>query len=338
MNDQVRQESPQAGNVSPLCTVVICTRNRPEALRNCIAELARQSFLSYEILVVENNRVVTEAQSIAASFGARYLLCTHLGLSAARNAGFHASRTEFVAYLDDDATADPDWLQNLLEVFTDPNVMAAAGQIVYEPAKGEREASRPSQVIVNRTTPDWFAQTNFGGIGDGANMAFRRCALKFWTGFDERLGRGAPICESEEHKAFFSVVEKGYSVAYTPLAVVRHPAIPPNLDDRLRPITMSTAFFTLTMVENPKHLLSSLRFILDAFSHRRRSWSGRETKLFDVSVPRWRVYLAMLAGPLVYVRMCIRHPFRQHYGQDRQYEVREAPKSGSRAPQGQTTI
>lgn len=284
-----------------------------------------QTLRSYEILVVENNEVETEARDIAAEFGARYLLCSQIGLSAARNAGLRKSRTEFVAYIDDDASAEPDWLRNLLNAFENCRVMAAAGRIIYDSTDPGEESTPRSLSIVSPATSDWFEQTNFGGIGDGANMAFRRSALNFWPGFDQRLGRGAPICESEEHKAFFSIVDKGYSVAYTPCAIVRHPAIPPNLVHRLRPITMATAFFTLTMLENPKHLISSVRFMITALSRKGRSWNERGTKLFDVSVSRWRVYLAMLAGPLFYFLMWIRHPFQKHYGQAKFYKVVEPP-------------
>ena len=42
---------------------------------------------------------------------------------------------------------------------------------------------------VDRQEPAWFEMANFGGVGDGGNMAFRRRAFDIWPGFHERLGR-----------------------------------------------------------------------------------------------------------------------------------------------------
>jgi hypothetical protein len=53
--------------------------------------------------------------------------------------------------------------------------------------------------VVDRQTPAWFERANFGGIGDGGNMAFRRYAFAVWPGFDVRLGRGALLHGGEEH-------------------------------------------------------------------------------------------------------------------------------------------
>jgi GT2 family glycosyltransferase len=54
-------------------------------------------------------------------------------------------------------------------------------------------------------------------------MCFRKTAFELWPGFDERLGRGAPLNSAEEHFAFFQLVLRGYRCVSTPRAIVWHP-------------------------------------------------------------------------------------------------------------------
>jgi cellulose synthase/poly-beta-1,6-N-acetylglucosamine synthase-like glycosyltransferase len=138
-----------------------------------------------------------------------------------------------VAFLDDDSVPEPEWLTGLAQEFKDPLVMAVTG-----PAKAlkvETEAERLCALeaalntngcrsrTVDRQTPNWLEMANFGGLGHGGNMAFRRHAFDIWGGFDERLGRGALLHGGEEHYAFFRLLESGYRVVYNPRAVVVHP-------------------------------------------------------------------------------------------------------------------
>ena len=51
------------------------------------------------------------------------------GASAARNTGVMASHGEFVAFIDDDAVAFPDWLKALLSHFDDTRVVGVGGQL-----------------------------------------------------------------------------------------------------------------------------------------------------------------------------------------------------------------
>src|SRR5262245_10366738 len=83
--------------------------------------------------------------------------------------------------------------------------------------------SRQQRREFDSSTDDWFALANFGGIGDGPNMAFRRKIFDCWGGFNERLGLGAAVPGSEEHNAFFELIKRGYRVVFTPRSIVHHP-------------------------------------------------------------------------------------------------------------------
>jgi cellulose synthase/poly-beta-1,6-N-acetylglucosamine synthase-like glycosyltransferase len=225
-----------------------------------------QTYPSFDIIVVNSGGEDHRTREIANGYGARYLQEPLPGISRARNRGALASTADLVAFVDDDAVPQPGWLFALSAEFADPRVMAATGRIVLEAASAEPEVlrecaaydkRRPDRhLVIDREHPDWRSLTNFGGLGDGANMAFRREAFDVWPGFDTRLGRGAAITGSEEHYAFFRLVSEGFRVSYSPSAVVTHPSAATGAElaaNRRRDLFNSAAYVTLILVEHPEH-------------------------------------------------------------------------------------
>jgi cellulose synthase/poly-beta-1,6-N-acetylglucosamine synthase-like glycosyltransferase len=220
-----------------------------------------------------------------------------------------------VAYLDDDSVPEPNWLSGLAHEFHDPQVMAASGPTEALAVETEAErfcalaaASHPNghgPQVIDRTSPHWLEMANFGGIGDGMNMAFRRQAFEIWPGFDVRLGRGAVIDGGEEHHAFFSLLKSGFRVAYTPCAVVRHP-FPHDMESlrrrNLQDLSSAAAYITLLFVEEPHHRRALMKYVLEAFRGKTRSWRNSAGQSRPVIVSRPRRLLAWLSGPLLYAR------------------------------------
>jgi glycosyltransferase involved in cell wall biosynthesis len=304
--------SPNSLAFAPSCTVVICTRDRPKLLDRCIAALLRVDYPGFEILVVDNAPTRDETKEIAGRWGVRRVVEPVPGLSRARNRGARACSTEIVAFIDDDAVVEPDWLTALAREFSDPLVMAATGIVI--PLKVETEAEKlcawadgcgPQQRrVVDRRTPQWFELASFGGLGDGMNMAFRRRAFDLWPGFHERLGRGAVVCGDEEHHAFLSMIGLGYRVAHTPQAVVRHP-FPSTMRElrsrELRSLASTMGYVTLLFVEEPRHRRALIRYVAEALGGKPRVWRGQVQRRSRL-VPWWRMLFARASGPLLYAR------------------------------------
>ena len=160
--------------------------------------------------------------------------------------------------------------------------------------------------VVDRSTPAWFELANFGGLGDGGSMAFRRAAFDVWPGFDERLGRGAALDASEEHYAFFCLLDRGYRAVFTPEAIGHHP-LPRTLADMrtrcLRDLTASTAYFTFLFVEQPRYRWRVLKYVLEAMRNKQRKWRGDTGSDSRHPVPWWRGLRACLSGPLLYAKL-----------------------------------
>ena len=268
-------------------TVVVCTRNRPTELERCLSSLDALVPAPREVIVV-NSAGDASTEAIALRHAARYIDSREPGLSHARNLGAATATSTLVAYLDDDAIADPGWISALAAPFTDPKVMVATGLINALEDSGEVGAAYRKVAFgearaqtVDRNTARWFWLTATGHVGTGGNMMFRRQAFQLWRGFDPRLGRGAPIAGSEEHFAFLQLIELGYRCVHVPEAVVRHPA-PQGIEQlhqfEIQMIENTTAFMTLLFMQCPAHRKEMLREL-----RRRPQASGQRGGFPDVS-------------------------------------------------------
>ncbi len=148
------------------------------------------------------------------------------GLSGARNVGVAATSSEIVVFIDDDATADPDWLGELTKAFADDHVAGAGGRI--DPAwPDERPSWFPAHL-------DWTIGCSIptlpatgGPIRNmyGASAAFRRSALDRAGLFPTELGRvGANGAGCEETEVCIRIRQQSpeSSIVYMPNSLVAH--------------------------------------------------------------------------------------------------------------------
>lgn len=109
-------------------TVVVPTLAADESLEKCLASLESQTFRDFEIIVVDNSghRVVPPRERTRVIANDR-----NLGFGAAVNQAFRASAAPFLAVLNDDATAQPGWLEALLRaVEARPDVGMCASRVL----------------------------------------------------------------------------------------------------------------------------------------------------------------------------------------------------------------
>ena len=119
--------SPRSSEIHPKVTVIIPTLAADKTLKECLDSLERQTFADFDVIVVDNSgrRAVTPAGR------ARVIANeSNVGFGSAFNQAFHESSAQFVAALNDDAIADPRWLEALLAaVETRPDVGMCASQV-----------------------------------------------------------------------------------------------------------------------------------------------------------------------------------------------------------------
>lgn len=215
-------------------SVVICTRDRPEQLAQCLRSLQNLSQPPHQILVVDNAPTSDATRQLVAQMpDIQYVLEPRPGLSVARNTGIRHSTGDIIAFTDDDVIVHPDWITRLQQSFQDSKVMAVTGLVL--PGELETEAQLIFEKGFGGFTQgyhpltfdtEFFEEMKPQGvpvwdIGAGANMAFRRNAFELVGDFDERLGAGASGC-SEDSEFWYRLLAEGWVCRYEPTAVVYH--------------------------------------------------------------------------------------------------------------------
>jgi glycosyltransferase involved in cell wall biosynthesis len=209
----------------------VCTRDRPLALRRCLRALAQLDYPEFEVIVVDNASMGDSTRQVVAATSSRYVREERPGLDWARNRGLATAQHALVAYIDDDAIADPGWLAGLAAAFDDTQVMAATGLVL--PAELETDAQHLFELyggmgkgFVPRCfhrdqmkPPEWIAAH---AAGVGANMAFRRAALERLGGFDTALDVGTPANGGGDIDLFHRLLMHGLTLRYEPTALVWH--------------------------------------------------------------------------------------------------------------------
>ncbi len=118
----------------PKVTVIVVTWNQRAFLEECLRSLRTQTFQDFELVVVDNGASDGTANFLGSLADQQLRVLSNeanRGFCAANNQGIAAARGEFVALLNDDATAQPGWLAAMLEaVGSDPTVGMVASKIV----------------------------------------------------------------------------------------------------------------------------------------------------------------------------------------------------------------
>jgi glucosyl-dolichyl phosphate glucuronosyltransferase len=234
-------------------TAVICTHNRPDRLTDALTGILNQSIgcNRYSVLVVDNSSdPEMQAQCYAMCHNeprVKYLLEPRLGLARARNTALRHVDTEFIAFIDDDASADHRWLEELLTAFkaTNEQIGVVGGRVdpIWEAPVPRWLAGQAYRDVQDLRSLEWrnhvrpmignLSIVNWGDemrpIRDGewlagTNICFRTALLKQLGGFDEQLGRQGQntLLSNEESAAMRALIRNGWLAIYAPAARVSH--------------------------------------------------------------------------------------------------------------------
>lgn len=217
--------------------MVVVNWDRCKLLKACLDSLAAQRHPSFEVVVVDNGShdgSVEMIENICDTFPVPLHLIqnsSNLGFCAANNQGIAAAGGEFIALLNNDAEADPDWLASLEKVIrsSDDVGMAASKILVWQ----EASSKDPSRIdkAGHLIYPD--GQNRGRGTGqidrgqfdrveevlwpDGCAAMYRRAMLDEIGGFDEDFFAYADDAELGLRGRI-----AGWTCLYAPGAVVRH--------------------------------------------------------------------------------------------------------------------
>lgn len=197
----------------PRISVVICSLNGARTIRDSLEACTRLNYPDYEVIVVSDGSTDATPR-IAREYDVRLICTKNQGLSAARNVGLKEATGEIIAYIDDDAYPDSDWLGYLATAFECSRHVGVGGPNIPPPNDGFVAAcvanapGGPNHVLLYDDTAEHIP---------GCNMAFRKEALKEVGGFDRRFraaGDDVDLC--------WKLQARGWTIGFHPAAIDWH--------------------------------------------------------------------------------------------------------------------
>lgn len=198
----------------PRVSVVVCTYNGSSTIRETCSHLITLDYPDYEVIVVDDGSTEKIAPLLISFPQVRIIRQDNAGLSAARNTGLAVATGDIVAYIDDDAYPDSQWLKFLAWTFQRTEHVGIGGPNL-PPLKDHwvaqcvaRSPGIPNHVLLDDQHAEHIP---------GCNMAFRRSALEEIGGFDTRFriaGDDVDVC--------WRLQQQGGTLGYHSLALVWH--------------------------------------------------------------------------------------------------------------------
>ena len=214
--------------VRPTASVVIATYRRPEHVRACLEHLALQTVPPSRTIVVDASPDSHPREVVATFAGVEYRRNERgIGSTATSRAiGVSDVRDDVVAFIDDDAYAEPDWLERLLQPYEDQEVAAVGGRARNgQPGEENEGIGAIGQLLPDGRLTGYFAADPGERVEVdhllGANMSVRMRAVRELGGIRDFY---PGTCLREETDIALRMRRAGMKIVYTPDAIVRHVA------------------------------------------------------------------------------------------------------------------
>jgi len=144
-------------------SVIIPALNEDEFIGECLRSLRSQTYRNYEVIVIDGgstDRTVEISQQLAD----KVILAPGSKIGEARLIGVQESKGTIIVSTDADTVHPPDWLENLVRHFKNPDVVAVGGAI-YPLNPSETAYAYTAGLNTVSNALHWFI---------GSNMAFRK--------------------------------------------------------------------------------------------------------------------------------------------------------------------
>ncbi|MEM9966631.1 MAG: glycosyltransferase [Pseudomonadota bacterium] len=211
--------------MSASVSVVIVSRGRPDALKTCLLAVSQLQYEPFEVVVVADPNGIAAARQMLFADQLKLVPLDVPNISAARNLGVCHAAGEIVAFIDDDAVPEPQWLRYLVAPAVQADAVAMGGFVRGRNgisfqwkarslnARGEAKELRLEDSSATVLHPP----AGRGVKTEGTNMAFQRSVLVELGGFDEAFHYFL-----DETDLNMRLARAGYATALVPLAEVHH--------------------------------------------------------------------------------------------------------------------
>ncbi|MBV9862579.1 MAG: glycosyltransferase [Alphaproteobacteria bacterium] len=218
--------------MKPTFSIVINTDGRRDSLATTLRSLRFLDYPSFEVCAVYGP-TIDGTKELLESYEGRIKIghCPERNISMSRNIGIGMAAGEYVAFIDDDALPEPEWLRDLARGYDCEEVGGTGGQVYdhtgWELQYGYSVADRLGNSVWDLTRPaDEF---NFS-LSDkfpylqGTNASFRRSVLSEIGGFDEEIE-----FYLDETDVCCRLIDAGYAIRQLPNAFVHHKFLPSHI-------------------------------------------------------------------------------------------------------------
>lgn len=216
-----------------MTSIIVCTYNREKYLPNTLKCLKNQSAPSdtYEIVIINNNSTdstdkicqnfVQENSQLQISYHIEY----NQGHTYARNRGIKEAKEDLLAFIDDDAFVNHDYVKNVDYFFNNfPHVSAIGGKItpIYESGEPKWMSKHLLPLVAALDMGNNIIEFKKRKFPIGANMAYRATVFKKYGLFDVTLGRRGDGLEGGDEKDLIFRIKANEKVYYVPNVSVDH--------------------------------------------------------------------------------------------------------------------
>ena len=223
----------------PSVSVIINTDGRAQSLATCLESLRYLRYPNFEVVVVAGpTRDGTHELCESYGDGIKYGLCPERNLSQSRNISIAISAGEFVAFLDDDSVPEPEWLNDVMPAFEDPDVAVAGGFLhdhtgkTYQWTFGTVDRFGGADTTWKKAAPHLNFPGSFHYPHVMANSVFRRSAVAEVGGFDEEYEYFL-----DESDLIVRFVDAGFKVAQLDKGFVHHKYMPSHIRNESKVLT-----------------------------------------------------------------------------------------------------
>ncbi|MBI4454418.1 MAG: glycosyltransferase family 2 protein [Acidobacteria bacterium] len=221
----LNQDLRQGGT---LVSVVVLNHNGLHYLEDCLASLDAQTYQPLEIILVDNGSTDGSVDLVKGCYRGVRLLCLkeNVGFAAGNNYGFRVARGNYVALLNNDAIAAPDWVEKLVQAGERYPEYAMFGSKILRHEAPER-LDKVGHLMY------WDGQNKGRGSGeldghpfdqateiffpDGCAALYRRSLLEDVGGFDEKF-----FAYGDDADLGIRARLRGWKAYYVPVARVWH--------------------------------------------------------------------------------------------------------------------
>ena len=218
-----------------ILSIIICSYNRASYISDALTSLYCQSagLYEFEVIIVDNNstdntkEVYAQWRQTNTNGQFTFISETKQGASFARNMGATIAKGEWVCFMDDDAVATPNYVENILKhIQNKPDAVGFGGRIIpkYIPAEPKWMSYYVSSLVGNFDYAPIACAFENGKYPLESNMIVKKTVYDQIGGFNVNLPGvvGTLRIGGEGKELFYKILALGHKIYYDPSICIHH--------------------------------------------------------------------------------------------------------------------